>query len=291
MKKIFVTGAGGFAGGIAARYLTAKGFDVTAQTRKSEVVPPAGPIAGQFEIIKSDLSDLSRAPRRIDAVVHTAAASTWPGVAIEDVTTENLKATQAVLEYALKSGAQTLIFYSSLSVFGKVSQPLLNEQTPRTNPDAYGSSKYLSEMLLKAHSDEMPSVALRLPGVVGGGARRCFVAETWQRIKKGETVRYFHPDKPYNNLILAEDIARFAGHLIQSDIDRHEMLVLAAAGQTTYRQAVQMMINASNSRSEIQIEETSRPSYLVDTTKAEKNFGFSPSDVTTSIHRLITENP
>ena len=73
-------------------------------------------------------------------------------------------------------GVKRFIFFSSLSVYGEIKDSIVHETTPILNPGPYGASKLFGEACLKEAEKEMPSIALRLPAVLGKGARRHWLA-------------------------------------------------------------------------------------------------------------------
>lgn len=61
-----------------------------------------------------------------------------------------------------------------LSVHGEIRTPALTRTLPFFKPDIYGASKYLAARMLAATSEQMPSIPVRLPGVLDVGTHRLF---------------------------------------------------------------------------------------------------------------------
>ena len=158
--RVLVTGASGFAGGYIARKLASNGFTVFAVTRRGETTfqnYAREEATGRLAVFKVDLTDAPQLPH-VDFIVHAAATSIWPGITVDQMLSDNVIATQKIVEHALRTDAKGLIF-SSLSVLGNIAVPVVNEQTPSINPDAYGLTKLLGERLLADAADRLTSLS------------------------------------------------------------------------------------------------------------------------------------
>jgi nucleoside-diphosphate-sugar epimerase len=101
--------------------------------------------------------------------VHVAAASTARPGGIDDFITCNVIGARNVVRYAHAARIKKVIYTSSISVYGDIYEPYLQETYAITNPDDYGLTKYLAERVF-AETEGLPCVALRLPGISGKGA-------------------------------------------------------------------------------------------------------------------------
>src|SRR5215213_3430659 len=170
--RVMVTGAGGFAGGHIARRLAEQGFDVIAATRNSAVEPPQTPEAARrFQVFRTALDDSASMLRTIDAIVHAAATSIWAGISVDQMLTDNVAVTQALVRDAVAAKVSAFVFLSSISAFGTVRTPVLTESEASLNLDAYGATKLLGELLLQDVATALPSLSIRLPAVIGRGSK------------------------------------------------------------------------------------------------------------------------
>jgi nucleoside-diphosphate-sugar epimerase len=285
-----VTGAGGFLGGHIARRLAKAGFEVLAATRNSPVEPPASPAAARrFRIIAMDLAG-GTPPPACAAIVHTAATSAWTGISVDRMLTDNVLATQALVRHALAGNASAFVFFSSMSAFGAIRASVLTEAEPSVDVDAYGLTKLLGEKLLQEAAGALPSLSIRLPAVIGRGAKRNWPSEALRKLKAGEPLDYFNPEAPFNNAVHERDIAALVVRALQRGLSGAEMVVVGAAGQTTIAQAVQALVDATGSRSPVTAQSRDRPAFLVDSGKAQRLYGFAPMEILTALRQFVSDN-
>jgi nucleoside-diphosphate-sugar epimerase len=278
---VLLTGAGGFSGARTARALLERGHRVTAVVRSGR--PPAG----ELEIIQGDLATDLELPPVVDAVVHAAARSQGPGVTVEQYTHDNVDATKKLVQYAKRAGARKFILFSTLSVYGRIEAPVVDESTPFIDPDAYGVSKRTAEELVAAGG--IPSLALRLPGVLGPGSVRNWLTGVLAAAKAGSAISLFNPEAPFNNAVHVEDLAGFVCDLIECDWNSADVVTLAAGGQITVRDAVQILIDATGKRSQIVAQPGAKKSFVISIARAVRQYGYRPMEIGALLRRFAAE--
>lgn len=289
--RLLVTGAGGFSGGFLADYFARSGFSVTALLRSSpeNSLSTANSKPGHLDVLQSDLLDLDLPEGRYDAVIHAAATSAWHGISVQRIVADNVIALESLLRSVERARIGRFVFFSSLSVFGRISAAQVNEQTPIVNPDAYGTSKLLGEQMLEDRSACLTSLVLRLPAVIGPRSKRNWLSETLRKLQSGLPLSYFNPEARFNNAAHIYDIAKFIAERLRQDWDRNYTCVLGAAGQTSVADVVGRIARGTHSRSEIHIAESNQPSFWIDSTHAQ-SLGYRPQHIEAMIDRFIEEN-
>ena len=288
--RVLVTGVSGFSGSTVARRLAGGGHDVLGiHRRDTNFLTPLRGVA-RLELVQTDLIDAGKLPGPFDAIVHTAATSPGPDVDVATLVRDNIDASFALIEAAQRWGASRFIFFSSLSYYGRIAQDVVDEATPVRDPDAYGATKLIAEQRLAELSAELSTLALRLPGIVGPGAHRNWLAGVASRLRAGEPIRAFHLDRLYNNAAHIDDIAA----LVQAVLTREpwrgfDAAVLGAAGSLTVREIIERLALALGVSAKIEETAPSNTSFTLSSAHAIARYGYQPLEIGTLIDRYGRE--
>ncbi len=169
--RVLVTGASGFLGSSLVRGLHRSGCQVRAVVREPTRCPPFPP---EVETIAADIrhaSQTEETAKGCGAIVHLAAKvhAIDDSGADKDYETVNVEGTKHVLDAAVRSGVNRIVFASSVKVFGEETSGCVDE-TQAPNPQtAYGRSKWRAEQLVTEYAERhgLIAVSLRLPMVYG----------------------------------------------------------------------------------------------------------------------------
>jgi nucleoside-diphosphate-sugar epimerase len=288
--RVLVTGAGGFLGGHIARRLAEAGFEVIAVTRTSPIEPPdSAAAARRFHTVIADLARGALLPHT-EVVVHAAATSAWRDISVDQMLTDNVVATRALVRHALAAKASAFVFFSSISAFGAIRAPVLAETEPCVNVDAYGMTKLLGEKLLAESAGSLPSLSIRLPAVIGRGSNRNWPSECLRILKAGELLEFFNPEAPFNNVVHERDIAALVTAALQQGLSGADMVVASAAGRTTIAEALRVLAETAGSPSRVAPQTRDRGAFLIDSGKAARLFGFAPMDVVAALRQFVQDN-
>jgi nucleoside-diphosphate-sugar epimerase len=288
--EIVVTGAGGFSGSHIVGTLLARGHMVTAVVGRSRGrLDAALDCNPALTVVSGDLAGTLPLPTRTEAIVHAAARSPAPGVRDAEMMRDNVTATARLIRYAREAGATTFIFLSSLSIYGNIVGPVVDETTSIVNPNVYGVTKYAGERMLR----ETPfrSLSIRLPGVLGRASVRNWLTGVLHAAKHGDTIALYNPENKFNNAIHINDLCGFAADIIENTRwSGHDAVTVSAAGMTTVRRAVETIIHTLRSQSPIEIKDAPVPGFTISIERARTLYGYAPMDIESTIRQFAREN-
>jgi nucleoside-diphosphate-sugar epimerase len=286
---VLVTGASGFVGSHLVRDLAARGFAVTGVYRREPGL--AADLAGapRVTLVRADLAALEALPERCEAIIHAAATSAWTGISVDAIVQDNIVATRRLLHLAEKAACAGFIFLSSLSYYGRIDTAEVNEATPVVDPDVYGASKYLGERMLADRSGRLPGLAVRLPGVVGQGARRNWLSGAAERLRRGEAAAVFNPEAGFNNAVHVADLGAFLARLLERPWTGFDAMVLGARGRLTIRTVVERLAAGMGVAPRMSVVAAPKPAFMLCSTRAIERWGYDPMEIGAIVDRYARE--
>jgi len=173
MNSILVTGGAGYIGSHVVQQLVERGERVVVLDNLStgfrDAVRDAELVVG--DVGDGDVVRRTIAANDVDTVMHFAAHTVVP----ESVSNplkyygNNTCATRSLLASCTSSGIAHFVFSSTAAVYGMPASGVADEDTPTAPINPYGSSKLMSEMMLRdvCAATPMRSVVLRYFNVAG----------------------------------------------------------------------------------------------------------------------------
>jgi len=175
--SVLVTGGAGFIGSHMTHRLVDLGEPAVVLDNLSTGFRWA--IPGATPLIIGDIGDQDLLARvidehRVDAIIHFAGSIVVPESVANplDYYLNNTVKSRALMATAVKKGVRHFIFSSTAAVYGAPSTMPVTEETPRDPISPYGSSKLMTETMLRdaAAAHDFHYVALRYFNVAGADA-------------------------------------------------------------------------------------------------------------------------
>jgi nucleoside-diphosphate-sugar epimerase len=172
--NILTTGACGYIGSKIAQVILQTGKSVIGVDSDPERDPSLSDKSG-FEFIRADITNPATFPagvKKADILVHCAALvhKRSSDLSRENYFRINCEGTKNVLNLLDKDRLRQIIFLSTVSVYGDISNGIVPDENARTAPeDFYGESKLAAEDAIKEFSDKhnIPHTIFRLTPVYG----------------------------------------------------------------------------------------------------------------------------
>lgn len=172
-SKILVTGGAGYIGSHVVRMLTGAGRPVVVLDNLSTGFPDA--VIGA-ELVEGDTGDKALvskvlADHNVETVLHFAAHTIVPESVEKPLKYygNNTCCTRNLLECCSDAGVKHFIFSSTAAVYGIPEDSMCTEDSPLSPINPYGTSKLMSEMMLRdlGKATDMRHVILRYFNVAG----------------------------------------------------------------------------------------------------------------------------
>ena len=284
--RVLVTGAGGFIGRHVAIALAQNGQDVVASYRQSlpiELTDHSG-----ITLLKCDINADIPIPGEIDALIHCAAEIPAREPDEEKLFRVNVDGTRYLYEAAAQAGATSIVYCSSMAVYGSITVGEADERTPISSPDTYGRSKLEGERLLSdliRGNPDIRGVSIRLPGIVGKGSHDNFLSNILPKIMAGEQISARNPDAPFNNVVHVAELATFIAQLPETMPPDHAITTIAANEPIALRDVLATLFKESSRRERVSWLPNSQ-SFVISNLLARK-LGYAPVTVKESLMRFV----
>ncbi len=179
LKKILVTGGGGYVGSVLCPKLLKQGYDV--KVIDLMIYDPHSldqcKNNPKFQLIKKDIRDkkaVEKAIKGIECIIHLAAISNDPTCELDEKLTKsiNYDAYKLLLGLAKRHEVKRFINASSSSVFGIKKEKNITEDIPCNPLTLYSKYKLKSEELVKRAGDKNFTVVNIRPATICGYSPR-----------------------------------------------------------------------------------------------------------------------
>jgi nucleoside-diphosphate-sugar epimerase len=287
--QVVVTGGGGFIGSRLALALARAGHAVTACYR-NRLAPGLRGAAG-ITLLRGDLSEGLVLPDRFDVLVHCA--SEIPGLCPDPahLTQSNLGAMAHVCRSVCRAGARTVINLSSISAYGRINVPEVEELLPSNDPDPYGLTKLRGEEALAALAEAesgLSGLSIRLPGVVGRGSHHNFLSTVIARIVARQPVQAVNPEALFNNIVYVEDLARFVAGWLAAPVPGHVITNIAACDPLPIRTVIELLYEGIGRRPDVTFRTGGKSPFLISLDRV-RSLGYQPSTVAESLRAFADD--
>jgi nucleoside-diphosphate-sugar epimerase len=178
VRKVLITGAGGFTGRYLAPKLAAAGYEVHGTVHAGD----DGSIEGLAEGHLANLTDYERVAELVaevgpEKVVHLAAISFVAHGDVNEIYASNVVGTRNLLEALARTVVPpaAVLLASSANVYGNGRGGMLDESVPVNPVNDYAVSKVAAELIAATYKDRLPIIVVRPFNYTGRGQSDQFI--------------------------------------------------------------------------------------------------------------------
>jgi nucleoside-diphosphate-sugar epimerase len=235
-------------------------------------------------------SDFRKVATDFDAVVHNAGSFPWVDVDISNVVSCNVLGTLNLANWTRRhETVSRIVTYSTLSVYGNVSDQILSESTLTNPSEIYGSSKLAAEHIMNQVSECKNQLIIRFPIVLGNSAHRAFIPRMVENFVENKPVIISNPNKLYNSMTTLKAVAEFTNHYLNSESKNLHTVNIGAENPVSIIEIAEFLRLQTGSRSEIIINEDESNCYLIDSSLAIK-LGYKAPTVQEALSYYASES-
>lgn len=257
MKKILITGVGGFIGRKLARHFSYQGYTVYGLDRIHSENAPLTDLAEYVQIELPSLLFSELLQRwQPDAILHCAGRASVPG-AMEDPRSDYNDG--PTLTFSLLASIRddwpdcSFVLLSSAAVYGNPELLPVGENAPAHPISAYGFHKWQSEIICEEYASlwGLRTSCVRIFSAYGPGLRRQVMWDITYKALTEPEIRLQGTGFESRDFIHTQDIAQGLGIILTNSTMQGEVYNLASGNETKIVDLAALITEQLNSKSKI----------------------------------------
>ena len=261
-KKILITGGNSLIGKDLVKYFLKNYFVIS--TFRERKIPLKH---SNLKQIKFDFDKKLNLNEEIDHLIHLAASTPTNSKVNKKMLLTNKSGIIKILNNNFNF--KSLILISTLSIYGKITKKILNENYKPYKINYYGKSKIQMENYLKKYAKKrsINYLILRLPAVIGNfRCKTTFMNRVFEKIYNNQDLFYENPNSFTNNIIHTETLSKIIDSFFRNNNPKNKIFNLCSGKKERLRDIIQLIYKKFNSKSKIR-STTQNNSFLISTKK------------------------
>ena len=272
--RVLITGVSGLCGEEIAKWLSVSGHNVTGLYRTH-------PVQDNFQTLFCDLSKKITIQGHFDVIIHCSGTLPYWNPSMAEYVSGNITSMENLLDYAHRRNIPRIIYLSTIGIYGDFKDSLIDENSPRIDPDNYGVTKFIAERLL-AEDSQIESISLRCPGIIGKKARGVWLSNIAKCMKKDKTIFVSTPEFLTRNIVHIKDLAQFTEHLLHKNKWPDHEMVVASKNSMAVGDIIGLMKQELKSHSQIINVSANKKPFCLNPKRAIEA-GYAPMDISDAV--------
>ena len=285
MSRILVTGINSPLGQAVGRRLQSEGHSVLGTVRSLKIGTQVLPADELVALDIENETTFNNITGGFDSFIHIASLNEGSAESL-------LKATGLGMIYLLERAKQLnirrLVHISSMSIHGRVSSEVVDENTSVRHSVPVGAAKWAAECFIANERSSIEAVSIRSPAIAGPYANRHFLAKIFLSMVRGPSkISLSNPDHLFNNIVHENVIADFIIELLDRDsLPVYRAVPIGSTDPIPLREIIDLMAKATNYKGQINWVEPKTPPFRIDSTGAIE-LGYKPISTLETINRWM----
>jgi nucleoside-diphosphate-sugar epimerase len=181
-----------------------------------------------------------------------------------------------------------LVHISSMSIHGRVSTDIVDENTSVTHSLPVGAAKWAAECFIANERSQIGAMSIRSPAIAGAQANRHFLAKIFLSMVSGPgRISVSNPEHLFNNIVHETVIADFIVAILNNEsLPIYRAVPIGSTDPIPLREIIEIMAKATSYKGQINWVEPKTPPFRIDSTGAIE-LGYKPITTTETINRWM----
>ncbi len=301
MAKFLITGVSGFLGSRLANDLILKGHSVVGIGRsKSPERLQNLLLNDNFNYLQGEISEellINLNNITFSGVFHLASQQpSNSNITFQDYFKSNVETTISLIKYFKSRRLDFFVYTSTVSIFGKMKDHIITEDSIPEPENFYSLTKFISEKLLKFESLNFNSkiIVIRLQSVFGNGDGYGIVNTFYKKLKLNEDVELFSKGLINRNLVHIDEVIQIINKISEhyNELENFDIFNVASDESLKTVDIALIMKDILKSNSTIICSDKKYIfdwDVFIDTSKAKKLIGFQPASMNEKISQYIKQ--
>ena len=265
-KKILLTGGNSLIGQDLVKYLLKKYIVISTFRKKKISIKHEN-----LRQINYDFKKKLNLNEKVDHLIHLASLTPTNSKIDKNLLSINKLGIKKL--FNKKFEYKSIILISTLAVYGKIKNKIVNENQKPNKPNYYGKSKIQMENFLKKFAKEqsISYLILRLPSVLGNfRSKTTFMNRVFEKLYNNKKLSYINPNSLTNNIIHTETLAKIIDTFFQCNKPKNKTLNLCSKNKEKLKDLIKLIKTKFKSKSDV-VHTIDNKSFSISTKKIISN--------------------